>query len=142
MLSCFLGGLALVVVSAAATAPAAEQTDVAKSVLETDRAGPNLLKPDAWRAWQAGFEREGEAFACNNGADTDVQRGASQTVVLNQTVPEPIVATAESKAEGVTGSPDSGYSVYLDLVYADGTSLWGQTANFSTATRHCNFTSV
>lgn len=134
MVSCFVGGLALVVVSAATTAPAAAQPDVAKSVLGTDGAGPNLLKPDAWRGWQAGFERDGESFVCNNGADTGVQRGASQTVVLNQTVPEPIVATAESKAEGVTGSPDSGYSVYLDLVYADGTSLWGQTANFSTAT--------
>ena len=113
---------------------AAVQPEVAKSVLETDQAGENLLKPDAWRPWQAGFERRGEWFVCDNAADAEVQRGASQTVVLNQTVPEPIVARAESKAEGVTGSPDSGYSVYLDLVYADGTQLWGQTANFSTAT--------
>ena len=57
--------------------------------------------------------------------------GASQTVILNQTRPIPIVATASSRADGVTGAPDSDYSLYLDLVYTDGTSLWGQTAPFS-----------
>ena len=48
--------------------------------------------------------------------------------------PEPIVAAAWSKAEGVTGVPDSDYALYLDLVYTDGTSLWGQTAPFATGT--------
>ena len=74
--------------------PCRRTANVAKSVLSADQSGPNLLKPDAWRAWQAGFERDGESFVCDNGADAEVQRGASQTVVLNQTVPEPIVATA------------------------------------------------
>ncbi len=67
--------------------------------------------------------REGELFACDNGADASVQRGISQTVELDQAKPEPIVAVAWSKAEGVGGSPNQDYSVYLDLVYADGTSL-------------------
>jgi hypothetical protein len=53
---------------------------------------------------------------------------------LNQKEPDPIVAVAWSKAEGVTGTPDSDYALYLDLVYQDGTPLWGQVAPFSTDT--------
>ena len=34
----------------------------------------------------------------------------------------------------MTGSPDANYSLYLDLVYADGTPLWGQTAPFAIGT--------
>ena len=103
----------------------------AKSVLDVRQASENLLKPDAWRPWQKGFERQGDLFVCDNAHETEIQRGASQTVVLNQTRPEPIVAVAWSKAEAVTGSPDSNYSLYLDLVLADGSSLWGQVARFN-----------
>ena len=102
-----------------------------KAVLAVQETAENLLKPDAWRPWQLGFERDGQTFVCDNGSERKVQRGASQTVVLNQTRPEPIVAVAWSKAEGVTGAPDSDYALYLDLVYADGTPLWGQTAPFA-----------
>ena len=55
-------------------------------------------------------------------------------MVLNQKAPAPIVAEAWSKAEGVGGQADSDYSLYLDLVYADGTPLWGQTREFRTGT--------
>ena len=34
----------------------------------------------------------------------------------------------------MSGGRDSDYSLYLDLQYADGTPLWGQTANFATGT--------
>ncbi|MFH1924101.1 MAG: hypothetical protein ABIP48_29965 [Planctomycetota bacterium] len=108
-----------------------------KATLDVRRTNENLLEPDAWRPWQKGFERQGEAagvFACDNGDDGNAQRGASQTVVLDQTRPEPIVAVAWSKAERVSGSPDSDYALYLDLVYTDGTSLWGQTAPFAVGT--------
>ncbi len=71
---------------------------------------------------------------CDNGGNTAARRGATQSMELNQLRPEPIVAACESKAEGVGGSADSDYSIYLDLVYADGTSLWGQVASFSTGT--------
>ena len=113
--------------------PLADGT-VVKSVLVTKEKGENLLKPDRWVAWQKGFVREGDLFVCDNGADKAVQRGASQTIELNQKSPQPIVAAAWSKAEGVGGSPNQDYSVYLDLVYADGTPLWGQTANFAVGT--------
>ncbi len=57
-----------------------------------------------------------------------------QTVRLNQVRPEPIVASCWSRAEGVSGGPDADYSLYLDLIYADGTPLWGQAASFDTGT--------
>ena len=55
-------------------------------------------------------------------------------MVLNQKRPTPIVAKAASRAEDVTGSPDSNYSLYLDLTFNDGTHLWGQTSAFDTGT--------
>ncbi|UCG60083.1 MAG: hypothetical protein JSU70_11280, partial [Phycisphaerales bacterium] len=105
-----------------------------KEALDSSDAGANLLKANAWRPWQRGFERRGDIFICDNGADDQVQRGVSQTVVLNQTKPEPIVATAWSKAQDVGASRNSDYSLYLDLVYSDGTPLWGQVDTFSVGT--------
>ena len=108
--------------------------ETAKAVLDVDRGGENLLKPDAWRPWQTGFQRRAGVLVCDNGDDAEAQRGASQTITLNQKEPEPIVAVAWSKAEGVTGSPDNNYALYLDLVFTDGTPLWGQTAPFAVGT--------
>lgn len=109
---------------------------VVKKVLDVGDAGENLLRPDAWRPWEKGFERQApagqaEVFVCDNGGDAQAQRGVSQTVTLNQTQPEPIVAVAWSKAEGVGGGRDSDYSLYLDLIYTDGTPLWGQIDSFN-----------
>ena len=86
------------------------------------------------RGWQSGFAREDGVFVCDNGADAQAQRGVSQTVVLNQEKPEPIIATAWSKAEGVGGARDSDYSLYLDLRYTDGTPLWGQVDSWTVGT--------
>src|SRR5205807_4015758 len=60
--------------------------------------------------------------------------GAGQTIVLNQTVPKPLKLSGWSKAQGVSGASDSDYSVYLDIIYTNGSPLWGQTINFSTGT--------
>jgi len=108
---------------------------VVKEVPKLSRAGKNLLRPDKWSAYEKGFRLEGNVFVCDNGGDGSAKRGAAQGVELNQTQPEPIVAAAWSKAEGVTGSADHDYSVYIDLVYRDGTSLWGQVAPFKTGNR-------
>jgi hypothetical protein len=105
-----------------------------KKVLAAGLAGENLLDPGAWRPWQKGFETKDGVFVCDNASDAQVQRGASQTVTLNQVKPEPIVAVAWSKADAVSGSRDSDYSLYLDLVYSDGSSLWGQVAPFNIGT--------
>ena len=107
---------------------------VTKSLLRVDEHGENLLRPAAWQALDQGFRREGNAFGCDNGTSGSARRGLFQRVELNQREPLPIVASAWSKAEGVSGSIDSDYSVYLDLVYGDGTELWGQAAGFRTGT--------
>jgi len=107
---------------------------ILKAALDPKAGGGNLLKPGAWRPYEAGYRSEGNVFVCDNSTGTAARRGVSQSVVLNQTRPEPIVAAAWSRAEGVTGSSGPDYSVYLDLVYDDGRELWGQSAAFKTGT--------
>jgi len=102
-----------------------------KRVFKSTSTGRNLLRPDGWRPWSKGFSLEQGVIACANGSDARVQRGASQTVELNQTVPTPLMASAESRARDVGGSRDRDYSLYLDLEYMDGTPLWGQISSFS-----------
>ncbi len=107
---------------------------VVKKILKSADAGENLLKGDGWVGWQQGFVRQGDVFLCDNGDDSRVQRGASQTITLNQTRPEPIFASAWSKAEGVGGSRNNDYALYIDLVHTDGTPLWGRTDVFNVGT--------
>jgi len=118
-----------------ARAEAGAAPAVVARVLRVADDARNLLRDDAWRAWKKGFDRQGRLFVCDNGTDARAHRGAGQTVVLNQDVPRPIVATAWSRPAGVGGTPDANYSLYLDLVYTDGTPLWGQIAPFKTGTR-------
>lgn len=113
---------------------AARDGEVVKAAIRAGDAGPNLLKPGAWRAFHDGYKEEGGRFVCDNGGDARAVRGVSQTVVFDPPRPAPMVATARSRAEGVGGTPDADYAVYVDLVYADGTPLWGQTATFHTGT--------
>jgi len=95
----------------------------------------------SWQAWQIGYAHEAEGgrqgggvmMHCDDAASGE-QRGASQTVRLGQTRPLPIVASGWSKAEDVSGAPGSGYSIYLDITFTDGTPLWGQVAMFATGT--------
>ncbi len=94
----------------------------------------------AWRPAPQGFAlaesagRQGScALACSN-ASGEGWFGASQTVTLNRAQPVPLVVRGWSKAEQVSGGADTGYSLYVDLTYTDGTPLWGQTANFRTGT--------
>ena len=118
----------------AARASSARDGSVVKRTLRLDPSAENLLRPDGWTGWQRGFVREGDTFLCDNGTDAQAQRGVSQTVTLNQQKPEPIVATAWSRAENVGGTRDREYSLYLDLRYTDGTPLWGQVDSWSIGT--------
>lgn len=105
-----------------------------KAVLDTSGAGENLLKPKAFSPYEHGFARQDAIFVCDNGDDAGTRRGLSQSLVLNQTRPEPIVASAWSKADYVGGSPNNDYAVYLDLTFEDGSQLWGQAAPFAVGT--------
>ena len=133
LLSISVLGIGIISGAAAFSAEALPDGAIVKKVLDTKNAGENLLRPASWRPYEKGFARQDqdENFACDNGSDAKAWRGAQQTVALNQTAPQPLVAAAWSKAEGVGGSSDSDYSLYLDLIFTDGTQLWGQTGNFS-----------
>jgi hypothetical protein len=97
-------------------------------------------KPERWNAAPGGLalapgEGRGasQALACE-ATNTTSWTGASQTLELGRTNPLPLVVRGWSKALDVSGSPNSGYSLYVDILYQDGTPLWGQTANFRTGT--------
>jgi len=126
--------LAAAGVACAAAAPPPSDGAVLKRVLHATGAEPNLLVPENWSPWGAGFTTVGGLFVCDNGLDATVERGLGQTVLLNQDVPRAIVAAAWSRAEAVGGGPDADYSLYLDLIYTDGTPLWGEIAPFSVGT--------
>ncbi len=66
-------------------------------------------------------------------------RGAHQTLTLSRQSPAPLVISGWSRAEEVSGSASSGYALYVDLIYHDGTPLWGQTAIFATGTHDWEF---
>jgi hypothetical protein len=67
-------------------------------------------------------------------AKNRTEAGAHQRLALNQTAPRTIVFRGWSKAEHVSGTADSDYSIYLDITFQDGSNLWAQTANFATGT--------
>ena len=97
-------------------------------------------KPAPWAAWQRGYRLapgegrgDSQCVICER-KEADGEYGASQTLALNRTNIAPFIIRGWSKAENVSGSPDNGYSLYVDIVYADGSNLWGQTANFNCGT--------
>src|SRR5271157_148297 len=122
------------IIAADPARPTRIEPTVAKRVLGPGQGGENLLRSGAWKPYERGFQREGNYFVCDNGADARSLRGVTQSIALNQTRPEPIVASCWSRAEDVGGSQDSDYSLYIDLAYNDGTTLWGQVATFAAAT--------
>ncbi len=105
-----------------------------KRVLPRELAGENLLRDDRWGPWEDGFVLEGDVFVCDNGEDASLNKGAGQTVVLDQVRAAPLIASAWSKAENIPGSPTAEYSLYLDLTYSDGTHQWGIVKSFPTGT--------
>ena len=93
-----------------------------------------------WSAWQQGYHlapgegRGGTPCVVCERREGEGEFGASQTLTLNRTNIAPFIIRGWSKAENVSGSPDSGYSLYVDITYEDGTPLWGQTVNFNCGT--------
>jgi hypothetical protein len=108
---------------------------VVKKVIDLKSGGENLLKPNAFHAYEKGFDNQDGIWTCDNGVNAKAARGIEQTVFLNQTSPQPIIASAWAKSEDVSGDADSDYSIYLDFVFADGTPLYGQSASFNTGTQ-------
>ena len=75
-----------------------------------------------------GFTRDGNEFVCDNGTAPKPGAGVRWGLTLNQKEPKALVFTAEGKAEDrATGGE---FSLYIDLIYTDGTPLWGQSVSF------------
>jgi hypothetical protein len=93
-----------------------------------------------WAAFGQGYEvvsdvrRTGRnSIRCRN-ISTQERRGATYTLILNQSMPRPLLVTGWSRAENVGGTANNDYSIYLDLEFTDGSPLWGQTAPFAVGT--------
>jgi hypothetical protein len=102
--------------------------------------GTNAGRPTAWGAAPQGLRLEDRAGRAGTRAlactvtNSRHWQGASQTISLQQTQAVPILVRGWSRAEEVSGSPDSGYALYVDLTYQDGTPLWGQVVPFRCGT--------
>lgn len=91
-----------------------------------------------WRPYEQGFAVDRaqahsgrQSIRCTN-TSSDERKGALTIIELNQKTAAPIVVSGWSMCKGVTGPPNTDYSIYLDLTYTDGTPLWGRAATFST----------
>ncbi|MDR0522023.1 MAG: hypothetical protein LBH00_09265 [Planctomycetaceae bacterium] len=111
--------------------PVSAQTVVRRCV--RPESAPNLLDPDRFYKAGKGYTAADGIYTCQNN-DEKTKSGIVQNVFLNQNVPAPLTIEAVSKAENVSGSPSGDYSIYVDIIYNDGTPLWGQIAPFSTGT--------
>ena len=94
---------------------------------------PWSAAPNGYRVAVGEGTSNSVALACD-APDTSGWRGAHQTLRLDRTNTVPIRVRGWSRAEDVSGSPDSDYSLYVDILYTDGTPLWGQTGNFRCGT--------
>ncbi|HCD99682.1 MAG TPA: hypothetical protein DER07_01410 [Armatimonadetes bacterium] len=101
---------------------------------------PGFEQDARWQPYGSGFvfdaavRLEGSrSIRCESATESEV-RGASCTIQLNQEAASPIVFSGWSRAEGVSGSRDSDYSLYIDAVHQDGTPLWGTNVPFDVGT--------
>ena len=104
-----------------------------------------------WEPWQAGYTvddtvaHSGKTSARCDSNDLTTEHGVTNTVLINQQKPAPIVAECWSRAQDVsanTADSAGDYSLYLDLLYMDGTPLWGQIARFHTGTHDWEYRKV
>lgn len=93
-----------------------------------------------WKPWQKGYSvdervsHSGRLSARCSNASEDDQHGVHHVVELSQVVPTPITVECWSKAEGVPLGGDREYVLHLDINYADGSALWGDTTPFKSGT--------
>ena len=106
---------------ASAAGAAAQPADgtVVKDVLDVRTGGENLLRPDRWRPFGEGFQRQGDMLICDSGGNGGTLRGACQNVELNQTRPEPILAVAWSEADAAARGKGSSERDYARLSRPD-----------------------
>ncbi len=93
-----------------------------------------------WNRFELGYEMDlnqhkngGLSIRCFN-SSLNQKRGVSTELKLNQLRPTPVQIVGWSRAQAVSGTRNSDYSLYVDLTYTDGSVLWGQSAPFTTGT--------
>ncbi len=111
------------------------QWDTRRRVVEKIlRSSTTSLK--AWQAYGDGFKpapgRSGQGIKVQRGQG-DGPAGAVQSISMPPGT-RSLVASVWCRTEGVTGKPDGNFSLYLDLLLADGTYLYGQVAPIQTGT--------
>ncbi len=88
-----------------------------------------------WRGYAGGFAvaREagrGGSSAIRVAADSPGRYGASQHVELNQQQARDLVVSGWGRLEDLSAPGAAQWQLYVDITYADGSNLWGQTAPF------------
>lgn len=93
-----------------------------------------------WNPFESGYEMDqnqhrngGLSIRCFSNALSQ-KKGATVELKLNQSRATPLQIVGWSRAQNVSGTKNTDYSLYIDLTYTDGTTLWGLTAPFSTGT--------
>ena len=109
-----------------------------KSIKEVLYVSSELKEVDVsqveWRPWGDGFVLTDEGPMCDNGDNKLLIKGVGKRIDLDQKVPLPLKVMAESKAENASYTNSSGYSLYLDVYYTDGSALYAQKAEFTGGT--------
>lgn len=85
-----------------------------------------------WNHYERGYEVDDTVFDAGKHSlrvslTEPAKAGATQTLSIDQTEPEPLVLRARVRTQGLSGGPDNDCAVYVDLVHTDGTPLWGRT---------------
>ncbi|MBI2300772.1 MAG: hypothetical protein HYU66_17825 [Armatimonadetes bacterium] len=101
---------------------------------------PLRVTAPGWDAYDEGFTLETEAahtgshcVSCAN-ADDQAIRGLVQVIEVDQKEARPLTLTAWSRAEGVSGTPNGDYSLYVDATCADGSVYHGHNTPFAVGT--------
>ncbi|NOX53099.1 MAG: hypothetical protein GXP27_01400 [Planctomycetes bacterium] len=119
--------------------------ELARNPELTEQRGDTFV---GWNGYGKGYEvdgrtaRTGRASARCSRRSSGRAAGIGQSIRISTQKLAPIVVGAWSKAKDVSGTPDNNYSVYVDLIYEDGTPLWGQAAPFSTGTHDWQYREV
>lgn len=93
---------------------------------------PKSWQPQASFILDAAVRRTGTHSLLADSGTSGAWTGGRQAIILEKPTADPIVVRGFSKAEGVSGEPDSDYSIYVDVCYASGGYQFGQCATFST----------
>jgi hypothetical protein len=104
--------------------------------------------PDVWQPYEKGFDYDISGLNAKTGTRSvhvandslSESRGVYVGVTLNQSAAADLELSGWSKAVNVSGAKDNDYALYADIVYQDGTPLYGQTAQFSPGTHDWEYT--